>query len=317
MLGNDLGVQLAKVLYYYGLIESPESSEQKILCPFHEDINPSMKIDLVEGSWFCFGCNLSGDALKFVQLLEKKINKINDLQATVKFYKILKSKKTEHIKHNLRVKKVKDLKQSLVEAEDFYFNLKSINWTIRPEDEDIRKVALYMKARGFTFQILTQCGCKYTYSNSYPLVFPMFDNGMFKGWVCRTTTKKVEKERKYLYNEGFSRRNTLCGSYNNQSPLYVVEGYMDMLKLQMFGIKNVVAVLGWKMTNEQILKLKDVNIKTIISALDNDESGKKGTQFLKGFFNVIPFSFDKGVKDPGEMTLKSFTAMNKATIKLL
>lgn len=312
---NEKGTQLAKVLFYYGLINSLDD-EQKIICPFHDDINPSMKIDLQEGSWFCFGCNKSGDALKFVCNVEFKINKLNDLKSTLKFYKILKSKDTDKINIGLRTKKVKCSEQSLIEAKDFYFNLKKQNWNIRPEDEDAKKAILYMKKRGFTFNVLTKCGCKYTYSKNYPLVFPMYDNQEFKGWVCRTTTKSVEKKRKYLYNEGFSRRNTLCGSYSDSDGLlYIVEGYMDRLKLNMFGVKNAVAILGWKITNEQLLKLKRAGFKTVISALDNDICGKKGTKYLKGFFKVIQFSFDEGVKDIGDMTLSTFVQMNKRTLK--
>ena len=41
----------------------------------------------------------------------------------------------------------------------------------------------------------------------------MIDNGKFKGWVCRTTDKDIEKKRKYLYNKGFRRAETLVGSY--------------------------------------------------------------------------------------------------------
>ena len=68
------GENLAKVLWFYNLLPDVKSSTQKIVCPFHEDVNPSMIIDLEEGRWFCFGCNLSGDAAKFVSLMENKLN---------------------------------------------------------------------------------------------------------------------------------------------------------------------------------------------------------------------------------------------------
>ena len=46
---------LAKVLWFYGLIGSVDSEEQKIICPFHEDANPSMIVNLKQGSYYCFG----------------------------------------------------------------------------------------------------------------------------------------------------------------------------------------------------------------------------------------------------------------------
>lgn len=315
---NTNGTELAKVLWYYGLISTVGSDEQKIPCPFHNDINPSMKVDLVSGSYFCFACRATGDAKRFVYNIEhNKDSSVNELNALRKFYKILKSKKTEHIDMSNRIRKPKDLNLKLLEAEDYYFNLSKIDWAKKPEDEEIKNAALYMKKRGFSFKSLTKCGCKYTYNKNYPLVFPMFDNEDFKGWVCRTTNEYTEKQRKYLYNEGFSRRNTLCGEYmlDKKNPVYIVEGYMDRLKLKMFGVKYAVAILGWKITDEQIQKLKKKRINHVISALDNDTCGKKGTEYLRNFFNVTRFDFDEDVKDPGEMTKKMFDKMNMSTIK--
>lgn len=313
---NTKGTELAKVLYYYGLIPGVDSDEQKIMCPFHNDLNPSMKVNLVDGSWFCFGCQLSGDAPKFVYLIEKEKG-LNELQSYKKFYRILKSKKTEKIDMSNRKIKTKNLSKCLAEAEDFYYGLLTVDWQKRPDDEDIRNAALYMKNRGFTLKSLNLCGCKYTYQKNYPLVFPMTDNGIFKGWVCRTTNKKVEAKRKYLYNEGFSRRNTLCGDYHKEDgPLYIVEGYMDRLKLLSFGIKNVVAILGWKITAEQIQKLNKQGFTHIISALDNDTCGKKGTEYLKSYFEVTRFEYLKRIKDPGEMTKELFDKMSTRTLKV-
>ena len=91
---------------------------------------------------------------------------------------------------------------------------------------------------------------------------------------------------------------------------------MDRLKLVQYGINNVVAILGWKMSSEQIKKLKSKGIKTIISALDNDEYGKKGTKFLKQHFKVVRWQFLKGVKDTGEMNKDMFKKMYSKTFKL-
>lgn len=315
VIKNSKGTDLAKVLYYYGLIPGVDSDEQKIVCPFHNDLNPSMKVDLVNGSWYCFGCGLSGDAPRFVHLVEKDKG-LNELESYKKFYKILKSRKVEHIDMSRRRAKPKNFTKCLLEAEDFYYGLLTVDWTKKPEDEDIKNAALYMKNRGFTFKALNMCGCKYTYQRNYPLVFPMTDNGTFKGWVCRTTDKRIEAKRKYLYNEGFSRRNTLCGDYHKEDgPLYIVEGYMDRLKLMSFGVKNVVAILGWKITAEQIQKLKKQGFTHVISTLDNDTCGKKGSEYLKNYFEVTRFTYLKGIKDPGEMNQELFDKMNSRTLK--
>lgn len=315
MTGNEAGTKLAKVLWYYNLIPSTTCLSQKIVCPFHKDINPSMIVNLEDGSWFCFGCNLTGDAVKFVKLMEAQHNGLNDLQAYRKYLQILKSDKCSGIKLDRSLVKQKPLQRQLYnEAYDYYHGLKKVFWD-DPVTQEIVDAKDYMVKRGFDTKTLTKCGAKVTYNNNYGLIFPMLDNKKFKGWVCRTMVKAIEAKRKYLYNEGFSRATTLVGDYGTKDYVFVVEGYMDRLKFVQFGEENVVAILGWKMSPQQIEKLKSKGITKVISALDNDECGRKGTKFLEKHFEVTRFAYLKGVKDPGDMTKESFDKMLKRTMK--
>lgn len=298
------GDALAKVLHYYNF----PSGEEKIVCPFHDDIYPSMQVNFGTGSCFCYGCQKTYDPISFVKHFEKEND---DLRAAIRLAHIMRTKKVSKIKAKQPTVKRAGNKQLLTEAEDYYYNLKTIDW--EEEDSDELK---YMLARGFKRETLNMCKAKYTYNKSYPLVFPMFDNDEFKGWVCRTTVKAIEQKRKYLYNEGFSRATTLCGRYTRNKPVVICEGYMDMLKLRQFGLKNVVAILGWKITAEQVAKLKAKGITDVISALDADECGRKGTAYLKNFFNVTVFQYPRGVKDAGDLDIKQFNlALSKTKAK--
>ena len=310
---------LAKVLWYYNLICSVTPENQKIVCPFHDDVNPSLTVNLIENKWYCFGCGLSGDAITFVKYMEKKYNGLNDLQAYKKYLQILKSDKCSdiHINAHYKDKTNKQVSKDLYnEAYDYYHGLRKIDWREVQEIEAIESKK-YMTQRGFTAKTLNKCGAKITYNKNYSIVFPMLDNGIFKGWVCRTTIKSVEEKRKYLYNTGFSRANTLVGSYGkgNLDFVIVVEGYMDRLKFVQYGAENVVAILGWKMSQQQIQKLKDKGITKVISALDNDDCGRKGTEYLKKHFEVTRFRYLKGIKDVGATTKDTFDKMYKKTMK--
>ena len=313
------GQELAKVLWYYGLIEDT-SFEQKIPCPFHNDINPSMSIDLETGKFFCFGCQATGDAFAFVR---KMYPKKSDLQAGLEYFRILRSKKVERIDLSGRAAKPKkENQQAYDEACDYYYGLSKVNWLNKQASEEVVEARKYMLSRGFKPRTLNMCQAKVTFNWSYPIIFPMLDNGEFKGWVCRTDKPQVEAKRKYLYNEGFARRNTLVGTYGNKDYVIVVEGYMDRLKmiqnLAELGIKeDVVAVLGWKMSAEHIQKLKSKGIQYVVSALDNDECGRKGTEFLKSKFEVVRFQYLKGIKDPGEMNKQQFAKMYIKTMNKL
>lgn len=297
------GKELAKVLIYYGLIVDVDSSEFSVLCPFHDDVNPSMRVCLSDGSFFCFACESKGNALDFVKLANPELN---DLQCCILLEQILNSKEVKALKIRYKKKKRINNKQALRESHDYYYGLRKTNWYKVSEKEEVEALE-YMKNRGFDERALTIAKCKADcYNMAYPILFPILDNGEFRGWVARTTNKFVEKKRKYLYNDGFVKRNTLCGNYEKGKPVYVCEGFIDYLSLRTRGHKkNVVALLGWHISDMQVEKLKKKGVTRIVSVLDNDTYGIKGTKYLKNFFNdVVRFQYPEGKKDPGDMTEK-------------
>ena len=312
---ND-GEKLARVLMHYRLITDTYSLQYKIVCPFHADQNPSMLVDLSDGRWFCFGCQKSGDAQGFVRLMEKQYHGLNDLQAYKRYQKILSSTEYSDIKITTATKRERKRHnaQLYAEAYDFYHGLSQVDWTREDLPEYMHDCREYMLQRGFTAETLNSCGCRYTYQRNYELIFPMYDNGKFRGWVSRTRIPEVAEKRKYLYNEGFRRATTVVGEYRNCSAVYIVEGYMDRLKLVQLGIPNAVAILGWKASNQQIQRLQAQGIRHVISALDNDDCGRRGTEWLRKHFVVTRFRYLKGIKDPGDFTAETFSRMNGRTL---
>ena len=76
--------QFANVLNYYGLLEYQD--KYKVVCPFHEDVNASMLIDVENASFYCFGCGKFGNVYDFIKYMNpklkpkdinKKLNKIS------------------------------------------------------------------------------------------------------------------------------------------------------------------------------------------------------------------------------------------------
>lgn len=307
-MDNEKQYQLERVLEYYGYFI--DSEKFKIVCPFHEDKNASLLVDLSKGNWYCFGCQLKGNAKDFVMYMEK----CTELQALIQLEKIVRGSKEKNIKvkieHKTEEQIAKESKQDFLVSKDYYYNLSKVDWF----DVDCAELD-YLLDRGFVPSVLNKIGCKLTYNDSYPIVFPMLDNGKFRGYVCRTMDPEIQKKRKYLYNKGFKRRTTLVGTYNSKTVM-IVEGFMDYLKAVQFGVKNVVAILGWKITDEQIKKLKDAGVINVISALDNDECGKRGTKYLRSFFDVTRFVYPKSIKDIGDMSKKQFDAQKKKTMEL-
>ena len=288
---NKYKTALLRVLDYYNLLDTSTLSDKyKIVCPFHGDVNASLQVDLINNTYYCFGCGAKGDAREFVKSMEN----MDDLTSWLKYETILNTS----IKSDFQIRvSEKETPERLMRlSKRYYFSLPETSWEYIKDS--------YMHKRGFTSKVLKKVGAKINPNSSYGIVMPMVDMGEFKGYVCRATDKEVESKRKYLYNKGFTRRNTLVGNYDK--PWVVIcEGYMDWLKFKMYGINNVCAILGWKITSIQIEKIKNYT-DCVISALDNTDTGKEGTKYLKKYFNVVRFKFPENAKDPGDLDIYDF-----------
>jgi DNA primase len=60
----------ARVLTHYGFSVPQGRNQLKLPCPFHEDGEPSLSVNLARGIWHCFGCSAKGGLLDFVQQKE-------------------------------------------------------------------------------------------------------------------------------------------------------------------------------------------------------------------------------------------------------
>lgn len=306
--------QFIAALKYYDMYQ--EDSLYKVVCPFHGDKNPSLQINKDNDYFYCYGCGASGGAFELVKNHEPKLTAF---QIYAKLHSFVKEGKgdiggRDVYKTNLpytysSVGTKESYKEGIKLAKDFYYNLPETNWYKVPEE--IFPILRYMKQRGFSVKTLRKFEAKATYNKNYPIVFPMFDNGIFRGYVMRTDDPTVEDQRKYMYNRGFKRRITLPGDYKFKT-VVLVEGFLDMLKAKQYGIKYVAAVLGWKLTSEQFTKLKRCGVKTIICGLDNDDCGRKGYRYLKRICEpnhifVERIRYPKSMKDMGDLNKENST----------
>ena len=285
------------VLDYYGLFQPEEL--YKVVCPFHGDVNPSMQINIPQAYFYCFGCGVHGSTFDLVKLYNPEMSSLQIYELINKIIRkkgrgiiggreVGYTKLTKHTKANY--------KTGLRLAKDYYYNLPVTNWYKPTEEAFMAK--RYMLNRGYKTSTLINYEAKATYSNNYPIVFPLLENG----YVMRTSDKTVEENRKYMYNSGFKRKNFLIGSYEKDEPVLVVEGYLDLLAAKQLGVQNVVAFLGWKASDRHIQKLKHRNIEHVYCGLDNDPAGRDGYNYIKNKFEeVVRIRYPKGIKDFGDL----------------
>jgi len=110
---------------------------------------------------------------------------------------------------------------------------------------------------------------------------------------------------KYLLPHGFKKSEFLYGleqiknkGINPKYPLYITEGYFDVLSLHDVGLQAV-GLLGTQLSNHHIEQIKELGFKEVRLALDKDKAGNEATieigfQLRKEGFQVVealPSSF--------------------------
>jgi DNA primase len=123
------------------------------------------------------------------------------------------------------------------------------------------------------------------------------------------------KKGNHLYNI-----NSAKNFKDNKEEVFIVEGYMDVINLHKFGIKNVVANLGTAITERQIY-LTSNYFKNLIICLDGDVSGRKAAlraaerlfPLIKSDFNIyfltLPENLDPDayINQEGKESFLKFT----------
>ena len=271
-------MNIRKVLDYYKLTLNDNN---KILCPFHSESKPSLDINFQKELFYCFGCGAKGDIIELVAAIEK-IDRLKALQKIVSITNGEYKKPLVIGKFSRRY-----TKQAYKEYQDY----DKPNW----------RMPNYLTKRGFSPKMLCRAKIKVNPLSEYLYVIPLYENGKFKGYTKRTIDNRASK---YIFNRGFRRQLVLIGRYE-KGIIFVTEGILDYLKAKQYGAKNVICLLGWKASRQQIVKIKKYTSK-VIAALDNDTKGKEGINYLKKYFKVIEFKYPSKIKDICEMSKKQF-----------
>lgn len=292
-----------------------KGNSYKTICPFHQDHDPSLSIDVNKNICKCFVCGKGGNPITFTSEF-LHISKIDALKKVAEICSI-------SLPDNFKVEKRKDLLQekypkelsALKELNKFYnvsLNLKEGNickeyLAKRNIDEDTRKdfslgyapfdSSLAIKAlvdKKYDLQTLVSAGIlKNSFDNkdqfSSRLVFPLIDeNDNIVAFAARQLIKD-ENSGKYInYPEShLFHKSELLYNLNNakkyfsinpqQRCLYIVEGYMDAIALYKSGIKNVVACMTSTISENQIKKIKRYNVQVRL-LLDSDNAGQDGIE---------------------------------------
>ena len=308
-------------------------------CPFHNEKTPSFSVSPNKQIYKCFGCGEGGDVINFVMRIENL-----DFMDAVKLLADrcgieINTQVDESTKE--RIEKSKKFQDIHVEAARFYFS--NLIKTKNPGYEYLRKRGLddkiikkfglgysldswnslmnYLISIGYKNEDLIECGLFGYKSETKKIydkfrnrvMFPIFDyRGNVIGFGGRVLDDSLPKylnspdtlifnKRQNLYGLNFARKEIKDRS------IILVEGYMDLISLYQYGIKNVVATLGTALTDGQGSLIKRYADTAIIS-YDSDEAGIKATLRAIEILNKLDINVKvlnlKECKDPDEFIRK-------------
>ena len=275
------------------------------LCPFHDDHNPSMSISPDKQIYTCFVCGAHGNVFNFVmdyehvsfidavKMIGKRVGVNIDLPT---HYKKPKEKGLEDLyniydiankfyQNNLSTKEGSDAREYLSNRDfkedvikefgiGLSLNNKLSSMLLKKYDKDILiRSGICNESGGNIFDAFTE-----------RIMFPLWDiDGNvvgFSGRIYKTkdSSKYVNSKESDIFKKG-----KLIYNYHRAKEevrkkkfVLVVEGFMDVIALYKVGIKNVVAMMGTAVTNEQANLLKRLSTN-IFLCFDGDSAGNMAT----------------------------------------
>ncbi len=279
-------------------------------CPFHNEKSPSFSVSSVKQIYHCFGCGETGNSISFVmkylgldfvsaiktladqygvvipedanapklskeqkeQHKQRKLN-INDIMLkSLQYYRkqLLASNYAQHYLQN------RGLSSQVVNQFELGFAPPSFN-NLANVFADYAKNELLISA-GLTIQ--NDEGRRYDRFRER-IIFPIKNiRGEIIGFGGRVLAKGEPKYLNSPETELFNKSKELYGLFEAKKAIrelnqvIVVEGYMDVIALNQYGISNVVATMGTAVTEEHI-KILFRLCDNICYSFDGDNAGKK------------------------------------------
>lgn len=277
------------------------------LCPFHPEKTPSFSVNRDKQMYYCFGCHVGGnifsfvmkkDGLEFKEALEILAAKAGIEIARPQDRKIIDQRKqivavnnaaTQYYQEMLISQQGRIARDYLEKRGIISESISSFKLGYAPDEWN--SVEEYLLKKGFSAETVKLSGLIKRSENQnrfYDLfrnriIFPIFQYMQdVVGFGGRSLGDGLPKYLNTAETELFSKRKNLYGlsqareSIREANTVFLVEGYMDCIKLQQSGIKNVVASLGTALTEDQARILRRYTEKVIV-LYDGDEAGQRET----------------------------------------
>ena len=281
------------------------------LCPFHSEKTPSFTVNEEKQIYHCFGCHAGGNVFKFLMEYEKIsfVEAVQDLAKrlgiTLEFNESISEEKQseQEILYDINTEAARYFLDNLLNSTEGeiardYFNKRKIKlqtmrafglgyslngWEnfidfAKEKKIDIEKaILLGLIGKNNDGRLFDKFSGR--------IIFPIFSpNGRVVAFAGRILENRegiakylnspeslIYTKGKILYGLSFAK-----DEIRRQDKAILVEGYMDLISLYQNGIKNVVAVSGTALTEDQVLLLSRYT-KNVVLLFDADTAGIKAS----------------------------------------
>lgn len=280
----------------------------KALCPFHDDRNPSLMISPSKKIFKCFVCNTGGNAISFVQLIEKT-NYHNAAKKVAEYANFkhlafeaptqVRVDGNEHLfkaASDLALFYEASLRQEHAKEARTYLKDRAIN------DELISKYKLgfapldgeatiaFLRKHGHSLKALDDLGIiggevdQSFDKNKGRIIFPLTNkDGKIVAFSAREFLSNdgpkyinSPESRIFIKGETLYNYHYVMTTQHAVKYVYLVEGFIDVIALNRAGILSSVALMGTAFSREHVNMLRKLN-KEIRLFLDSDSAGQLAT----------------------------------------
>jgi DNA primase len=306
------------------------------LCPFHPEKTPSFSVMPARGTYHCFGCQVGGDAISFIQALEGL-----DFVGTIEWLADRFNIELEYEESSPEAdakRRQKDRLHALLDSATAFYERylwesaagepvraylagrglgdeisKTFRLGLSPGNDALARKA---REKGFTAAelaaaSLTRRGGRDYFTNR--LMFPLADaRGRIVGFQARKLREDDPMRGKYVNSqegELFRKSELLYGLHLARVAIarddraVVVEGNTDVIALRQASLEPVVASMGTALTEKQLRELGRLT-KRLFLCFDSDAAGEDAT--LRGMELAVALGFDVKIvmlpkgKDPAD-----------------
>lgn len=314
-------VSMLQVLERYGLAESFKRSGNSLSgpCPLHNGENRTQfRVSLDKNCWNCFGtCKGGGNVLDFVARKENVSLREAALLLCDWFQLTTQDKPKEESAGATTKAEAKPAKKPPPIAESTPEDSDESNKPLGFALQNLDASHPYFTARGLSADAVAKFGLGYCQKGSMTgrIVIPIHNvSGQLVAYAGRFPgTPEDDDTPKYKLPPGFRKAQELFNLHRAaaepaESPLYVVEGFFDCVRLWQLGVHRVVGLMGDSLLPNQMKLIADIvsSSDRIVLMFDEDKAGRAGREKAAAALSMLCFvrtiKFSQEGQQPDSLT---------------